>query len=767
MCNFFTGKNMISFSRWKYLPAHAAVAFFCCLIFLKALALADARSEDPKEIPWHISALSVTFDNVRDLYIAEKEVVITGGKTRLEADYVEFSNKTKDAFAQGNVILISGEDSISCDAMNINLETEIGTIHKGTIFIQKDNFYINGEDIRKTGEFTYSLEKGSITSCSGDSPDWKISGRKVKVTVEGYGTARDAVLWAKEIPAAYTPFLMFPVKTKRQTGFLMPSASSSKRKGYEYEQPFFIAISDNTDATIYADYMSDRGTKTGVEYRYILDNRSKGAVFFDYLQDSKIDDGTEGTENYSFSTTPQRTNTNRYWLRMKHNLELPNGFYTKLDLDVVSDADYLHEFQEGFSGYRQTQAYLETEFGRGLDEYDKTIRRNWLNVNKSWSNYILNMDALWYDNVILRRQNGDDTTLQTLPAIQFDAFRQQLGDSQFYYTLDSEHRSFYRQDTTANLVTGQRTDFYPKIYLPLRFNKIFYFEPSLGARQTLWYTDDFMSADGNSDHLRTRHMADLGAEISTKIFNIFNTDNSFAEKIKHELIPKLQYSFTPDVGQNNLPVFDSLDRVAEQNLITWSLTNYFISRKTILTPQEKEIRTYRDFAYAQLLQSFDIKKEKENTPRPFSDILLTSSLSLNEFVAVNMDVSWSPYDNDYNIFNFGSTLKDKRGDALAVEYRFNRNILESVYSEIDIALTDKLTAYYSVEKNLKDDRTVQTQAGFILIKECWSFDLAATETTEDLSIGLLVTLHGIGEIGNGPKKTLISDKSSRNRRAYL
>ena len=753
---------MISFSRWKYLLVCAAVAFFYCLNFFQASALADPLPENPKEIPWHISALSVTFDNTRDLYIAEKEVVITGGKTRLEADYVEFSNKTKDAFAQGNVILISGEDSISCDAMNINLETEIGTINKGTIFIQKDNFYISGEDIRKTGQFTYSLEKGSITSCSGDSPDWKISGRKVKVTVEGYGTARDAVLWAKNVPAAYTPFLMFPVKTKRQTGFLMPGVSSSIRKGYQYEQPFFLAISESSDATLYADYMSDRGTKTGVEYRYILDNRSKGTVFFDYLKDSKIDDGTAGTEDYSFSSTPQRTNEDRYWFRMKHNQKLPNGFSAKLDLDVVSDADYLHEFQDGFSGYRQTKAYLETEYGRGLDEYDQTIRRNRLNVNKSWSTYILNMDALWYDNVTARRQGIDDTTLQTLPAIQFDAFRQQLGSSEFYYTLDSEHRSFYRQDTTATLVKGQRTDIYPRVYLPIRLNKIFYFEPSLGARETLWYTDDFTSADGDSDALRTRHMADFGAEISTKIFRVYGMDNSFAEKIKHEMIPKLQYSFIPDVGQKDLPLFDSLDRIAEQNLITWSLTNYLISRKTFVTPQGKEIRTYRDFAYAQLSQSYDINKD--NNDKPFSDILLTGILNLNEFVAVNTDFSWSPYDNEYKIFNIGSTLKDKRGDALALEYRFNRDILESVYSEIDIALTDKLITYYTVEKNLKDDRTVQTQAGFIMTKQCWTFDLAVTETRTDLSVGMLVTLHGIGELGNGPKKNLISDPNYRNRR---
>lgn len=758
---------MVSSNKHPYILIFTAALCLGYYILQKGPALAASLLENPKEISWNISALSVTFDHTKDLYIAEKEVIITGGKTRMEADYVEFSNQTKDAFARGNVILISGEDSVTCDAMTINLETETGTIQKGTIFVQKDNYYISGENISKTGKFTYSADKGTITSCPGDSPDWKISGRNVKVTIDGYGTVNDAVLWAKKIPAAYTPFLIFPVKTKRQTGLLLPEISNSNRKGVQIDQPFFIAISENTDATIYADIMSQRGVKTGLEYRYIIDPKTKGVLFLDYLQDSKINDGTPETKDYSFSTTPQRTNKDRYWFRMKHDQDLPDGFSAKIDLDVVSDADYLQEFQDGFSGFKRTKTYLETEYGRSLDEYDQTTRKNRLNLNKSWSSYILNMDALWYDNVNARRQGGDNTTLQTLPAIQFDAVRQQAWGSPFYFSLDSEHRSFYRQDTTATLLNGQRTDLYPRLYLPMRLSPFFYFEPSLGARETLWVADDVTSAGKDSNEFQLRHMADFNLEMFTKFSRVFNTGNAFAEKIKHEIIPKIQYSYIPDISQTNLPLFDSLDRIDEKNLITFSLTNYFISRNTSLTPQGQEIRTYRDFAYSQLSQSYDINKERENRKEPFSDILWTNIVNLNEFFGINADLSWSVYDNDYNIFNFGGTVKDNRGDALFVEYRYDRDLLESVYSEIDLAITDQLTAYYTVERNLQHDKTMQTQAGFIFKKECWTVELAATETSDDLSIGVLFTLNGIGELGSVPRKILVSDPRYQNRRANL
>ncbi len=735
--------------RQKGLPFFVAVTFFYIFISVSAGgARANALPENPKELSWHISALKVTFDNKRDLYIAQDDVVITGGKTRLEADYVEFSNKTKDAFAQGNVLLISGEDSIACNAMNINLTTEIGTINNGTIFIQEDNFYIHGENIRKTGKFSYSMDKGSITSCAGEFPDWKISGKNVNVTVEGYGTANHAVLWAKKVPALYSPFLVFPVHTKRQTGLLFPRVTSSDRKGFEYEQPLFIAMSKNTDATVYVDYMADRGTKLGTEFRYVLDNKTKGSMFLDVLEDDKIDDGTINTRYYSFESTPQRTNSDRYWFRMKHDQDLANGFTGKLDIDIVSDEDYLLEFKDGFTGYDAVNGYFEKEFGRSLDEYDDKTRKNWLNIYKSWSTYTFNVDALWYDNITARQLDIDDTTLQTLPGIEFNASKQQIGPSKFfYYSLDSEYRSFYRKDTTSTLVNGQRADLYPKLYLPAKFGNFFNFEPSAGVRETIWYTDDFTDINGNSSSLRTRLMYDIGAELSTKLIKIFNPDNGFADKIKHELTPKLEYEYIPNIIQNDLPSFDSIDRIKEKNLLTWSLTNYFISRKSELTPKGEEKLTYQEFAYFKLYQSYDIKTDRDKESRPFSDITFDSEFFPHRFFSLDFDLSWSPYDNDFKTLNVGNTIRDNRGDALRTEYRYKEDNSESLYSKVDISLTEDLMAFYSFENNLKDKKPVETTAGITITKSCWAFSLNFSEESADKRITFLINLNGIGEMG--------------------
>ena len=434
-----------------------------------AKALMD-KTEQP--VAWHISAAKGTHDYERGLYIADGAVVIKGGTTRLEADHLEFNSTTNDAMARGHVLLISGEDTVTCEALAINLATEVGTIYDGTIFVQANNFYIRGQKITKTGKDSYIAQQASLTSCNTETPDWKISAKNVRVTIGGYGVARHATFYTGNIPALYTPLLGFPVKTRRQTGLLIPEYTLSDRKGFELNLPLFLAINRASDATLYADYMEKRGTKLGLEYRYILDRQSRGTLRFDYLDDQKIDDGTNATSDYSYSTTPDRTNTDRYWFRMKHDQTLPMGWKAKLDLDVVSDADYLHEFKDGYTGFTNTQNSFNDNFGRSLDDYDDTTRTNQLNLNRTWDAYSLNVDVDWYDDVEARQLNKDDTTLQTLPAVTLNTVRQKINRSDLYFDLDAGYKNFFRQDTTSALVNGQRTDIHPSLYYPIQSRQI-------------------------------------------------------------------------------------------------------------------------------------------------------------------------------------------------------------------------------------------------------------------------------------------------------
>ncbi len=752
-----TGRFMRCFFSRISLIMYAVSTVICLVACLPGTGQAVDLPKDPETVSWHLSAMTVSYDDTRDLFIAEENVVITGGRTRLEADYVEFSNTTKDAVAQGNVRLISGGDVISCNAMEINLATQTGFIHKGTIFIQKNHFYIHGENIRKTGKITYTAQKGSITSCDGDTPDWKITGNNIRVTIEGYGLARDVTLWAKNMPALYVPFLTFPVKTKRQTGFLIPRIASSDRLGFVYEQPFFWSLSPSNDATLYAGYLSDRGPKIAGEYRYLSDARSKGLFRLDYLSDDKTDDGTDATEDYRFDTTPLRTNTDRYWLRMKTDRVLPNGFFAKLDVDIVSDADYLLEFKDGFTGYDDTNKMFQDQFGRGLDEYDDTIRKNSLVIDRSWSQHALVANALWYDDVIARRADTEDTTLQTLPGLEFYALRQQIGSTGFYYAMDTQFQSFFRQDTrdmatidrTSAKTRGQRLDVNPSVFYPMKLGKSVAFQPFIGVRGTVYHADSFIDATGDDDSLRFRGLYDLGADISTRLNRVFMLNTAFAEKIQHQVTPALGYRFLPRVDQQDLPFFDALDDIQEQNKITWSLTNRFFAKKTIAGPDQTVQNNYNELAWITFFQDYDITNDRDDADgRSWSDIQMETRIFPFSFLSMRTDLAWSPYDYDFTTFNVDATVTDKRGDAVTTAYRYTMDTNETWYTRFKARITPALSAYYSFELDLARENTIETRTGIILEEACWTMGLEFKESDSDMGIAFMITLKGIGEFSS-------------------
>ncbi len=731
----------------------------CCLVFLSGGISAANPIQDPETVVWNLSADTVAYDRHTDVYTAQTNVEIIGGKTRLEADYVEFSNTTKDVSAKGHVKMISGGDVISCNAMQVNLITETGMIDKGTVFIQENHLYLHGEQIRKTGKFTYDARKGSITSCDGDTPDWKITGKDVKVTIEGYGFAKDTVFWARNMPALYSPFLAFPVKTQRQSGLLMPEISTSDRQGFVYEQPFFWAISPESDATFYTGYLSDRGLKIGAEYRYVMDEVSKGIWQMDFMDDDKIDDGTSATKDYRFESTPQRTNTDRYWLRGKSNQALPYEFSARLDVDVVSDADYLLEFQDGPSGYDTSDRIFEDEFGRDLDEYNNKVRKNSLALSRTWDNFALNFQTLWYDDVIARQKDRDDTTLQTLPGIEFGSSRLNVGNTGIYYRLDSEFRSFFRQDTidtaagqreTAK-VNGRRLDMYHRFYYPARLGKAFSFEPFMGLRGTAYHTDSYTDINGQEDPLRFRGLYDLGGELSTRLSRVFAANTGFADKIMHQVTPGISYHFQPYEDQEDLPYFDALDDIEETNRLTWSFTNRFIARKSTAGPDNTIQNKYRELGWIKLFQDYSIKDERDNGEakgRPWSDIKLDARVYPFSFLSLRTDLAWSPYDYHFNVLNLNTTVTTPRGDAVTTAYRYSMDTRETWYTRFDLRITRSLTAYHSFEKNLARDTTIETRTGIRLNSACWAMGLELQESDMDRRIAFMINLKGIGEFGS-------------------
>ncbi len=715
--------------------------------------------------PWRVAADELKYDRATDQYIGKGNVSISRGDTRLTADFVRFDQKTMRAFARGHVILNAGGDIVTGDSVEIDLNTETGTIYNGTVFYKQKHFFIRGKKLQKVGPETFTAERISVTTCDGPSPDWKLTGSNVKLTNEGFGSVSNAALWVKGVPVLWAPYLIFPTKRKRQTGFLLPEIDQSDRLGFQYVQPFFWAISQSSDATFYAQVFSKRGFKMGGEYRYMLDDWSRGTLMADYWRDTEVDDG-EGTNSQDWGYTYDdvlRTNKDRYWVRGKADQLLPYGFSATVDLDVVSDQDYLREIRDQMTGYYDTRnAFLRT-FGRDLDDYDDPVRVNQFDARRNWGKFSLESAVRWNDDTRLRNSDEPDTTLQYLPYISFQGSKQQLLDSPVYYKLNSSFDYFYREEGQAAL----RGDLYPRIYLPIRYKGYFTFEPSMGLRGTAYHVTQFEDEQNNPGRDQTRGIFDVGADLKTEVFRIFEINGKRVERIKHQLRPRIVYGYIPRVNQDDLPDFDSIDRIGKKSLLTYSLTNTLTSKirkaprkRKNAEGQSEAVPNDWDYEYRRVLwfyleQSYDFNDGNDGlTSQPDDEYIgpfmpLHAELELTPFkyLALQGQVDFDVYETDFIKNGVAVRLSDYRRDRLYVEHRRKKDDYDSIYSSLLININDKLWLNGEWEQDLEQNEKVRVGGGLLYQSQCWAFRFNYTSEQDEDRFSFMVDLTGIGGFG--------------------
>lgn len=722
----------------------------------------EEKAADASE-PWHISADRIQYDQRLDVYEAHGNVRVTREARELTADSVVLNQESQDAVAEGNVRLISGKDVLNGHRLQMNLQTETGELTDGSIFLHQNHLYLSGDHIRKTGPQSFSADDITITTCDGPDPDWRITGKGLQVTLEGYGFARHAALWAGKVPVLYTPYLVFPAKRKRQSGFLMPEMGYSDRKGGEFLQPFFWAVNDSSDATVFAHYMSQRGVRAGVEYRYVLSQTSMGTMMADGLQDRQIDDGEgDNSDRWGFeeeNTDLPRPNKDRYWVRLKQDQDLFLGLKAKLDIDLVSDQDYLHEFASGTGGFEETRDYFVDTFGRGLDDDDDPVRMNQLNISRTWSHYSFNTNMLWYDDVVKRRSDDIDRTLQQWPSISFSGIRQPLAGSPIQYDLNTGYVHYYR----IYGLRGQRYDLYPRVYLPLRLFNVLSIEPSTGFRYTIWRTyneDSPIDPDEEDKDTFDRSLYDLKLDLNTELYRIFDAGPIENDRIKHSLRPQIVYDFIPDVDQSDLPNFEErVDRIDRKNLITYSLTNLFTLRRAASSEVLSATPRYISFLRFKLEQSFDINKHNDDDPEPFSPIKAELDLTPGRYVRIDSDAQWSIYGDDMVQFNTEISLWNDRQDKLWVDYRSTKELtddtgevttvgLESIRLGALLHLGQRWSINGAYERNLFDSKDIETAFGIGYRSQCWNMDLEIKIEEDNQSYQVKFDLLGLGSVGN-------------------
>lgn len=701
--------------------------FLFSIFYFHIFCSAAQGMELGKDQPIEITADSLTHDKAKDIYYAVGNVIAVQGRSSVRADRVTVDMSASHATATGNVEVIDEEGNIlKGDNLELNIDTKVGVVMNGSLFFKKENVHISGEEITKTGEVSYAVQNGSFTTCDceeGESPAWSFYSSEAKVTFGEYLTSWHSFFYIKNVPVLYSPYVILPIKSERETGFLFPRLGYSELRGFKFDNSFFWAISDSQDATFYLDIENRRGLGKGIEYRYALSTTSEGEFFFYQFKEKDIDRVRElrkGSDNLS---RPKTAEDDRWFLKYTHKGLLPSDIIFKANINAVSDDEYF------------------IDFGKDIKERSLESLESNISFTKTWEKFNLVTQFRYFDNLLVENNR---TTLQRLPEITLTGSGKQISGSPFYLSAESSFVNFERTEGS----TGQRIDVHPRVSLPFNPGGYFEFEPSVGVRETLYWVEN-----PPQDKFSDRTSYDLSADLTTTFVKITTLSEEVEEglkKLKHTIRPKLVYTYIPEQVQDDLPQFDGIDRIAQRNDITYSV-NSILTGKFL----EEDGYSYRDYIYMDLSQSYNINEatrkltSSTDKRRPFSEV--TGEVRLMPFWWANVTAKgkYEPYDGLMNQYDTSLGLWNKRGDRLDISYRYTRSpvITEYLDSALRLKIIQSVDVAYHNRYSYNDKKTIEASYGLEYTHQCWGAQLTYTERLEEKIVFVTFNLLGIGQIG--------------------
>jgi lipopolysaccharide assembly outer membrane protein LptD (OstA) len=562
-------------------------------------------------VKWTATKQEVVKD---EFALLEGEVKVFYQDIILNADKITYNLKTKDAVAEGHVVLDQGASRVSATRVIYNLDSQTGTFFNATgTFEPSINF--TGEKMEKTAERTYRITNGTFTSCDLDQPPWSFHIKSGVITLDDYAHLRGLEFKARRIPLFYTPYLVWPTKRDRSRGFLIPRIGYSQTFGSRLELGYFMPFGESVDVTANVDLHSKSYLGAGIDVRYLPSQNVKVGE----LQAYTVHDGEGHKQQWKYKFQHAQD-------------ELPYHFRGVVDMQDFSDLDFFRRFDKDPALHTLSNIYSSAY------------------LTKNRSNYSINLLAD-------RRDIFLTTTLkqrfEQLPSLQFRLYPNKIGETPFYLSVESS-ASHLR---TSGLVNGPsadyyRTDVFPTLSMQLKTPSWFSIRPEVSVRET-WYSSQ-IDADSTLppsqqqalDKSLSRFYGQAQVEVVGPSFSkIFNREVGNFSRFKHVIEPRVRYLYTTSVSdQEKVIRFDTVDTPyipLLQHQIEYSLTQRLIGKEKGPLSSSREIMSFSLRQSASLGDPYTTQTSTgvinpllQNTFSP-----LTASLHVNPYQSITLDAN--------------------------------------------------------------------------------------------------------------------------------
>lgn len=689
----------------------------------------DEKSSEPT--PTFISAMRL--QGKHDDYVeAEEDAELRKLGVQVTADRLRYDEQKEILDARGNVRLQTTSGVIKGPDLHLKLDDETGYMNTPEYAIAAEQAHGKAEKLTFLGEQQFKMDDASYTTCGVGKEDWWLRANEMEINRStNVGVGHHAWIEFKGVPLLYTPYISFPLKKQRKSGFLTPSFGTTGNSGAEFTLPYYWNIAPNYDATFTPRIMSKRGAQLGGEFRYLQPNYS-GELQAEYLPNDNI------------------TKTTRSAYRLKHGQNFGAGFSGNLDLQKVSDNDYFRDLSSLVAVTSQTTLPREGALSYG---------------NGPWS------AGLKIQRYQILQDPNNPIVAPYERAPQFSAAYNKLN---VFGWADTRAAAEYVDFDHGSKVRGKRFTLNPSFSVP--FTRAYgYLTPKLGLHYTQYNLDK--QSTTLPDATGTTRTYDTSANRTLPIFSLdgglaFERQASlFGQALTQTLEPRLYYLYVPYKDQSRMPIFDSGepdfnfaqifsenrftggDRISDANQATLALTSRFIESET----GQERVRA----AVAQRY-FFRAPRVALTSPAPtdkISDFLASIGGQISP--AWSADAAWQydPNTSHTERYNVGTRYNPAPGKLANLTYRFNRNTLRQVDLSGQWPVAPRWQVMGRWNYSIQDKKTLETLGGIEYLEGCWAvrvvahrFQTATQKTTNALFLQL--ELSGLSSLGTNPLKTL-------------
>lgn len=621
---------------------------------LRVSPLLERSTVPDREMPAFLEGAQIEGDSQGNARLRGK-ASIRRQDAVLKANIIDYNKRTGVMDAQINARLIRDGNILSGTSIIYNSED-------GTASVDQPNFWLDdGGAGAGSWADVFNRDQMSITDvtysgCPCPQPSWYIETEKLDLDyAANEGVARNGVLYFKNVPILASPYLTFPIKKERKSGFLLPTFGNTSNTGFDYTQPYYFNIAPNYDATLQTRAMSKRGVQLGGEFRYL------GASY-------------SGQMAGTYLAKDLQTGEDRWLYSAQHSQRFGRGFFGGYNVNGVSDDNYFNDFAS--LGINQAV----------ISALPRQVGGGWGSEYVTTSVAVSTFQTLSPTGTLVIPQYNK------IPEYAVNASRFDIGGfdvqslntlTEFQAPLDNRF-AFGPGGSLRWRPDGQRLLSYNSIAYPI-VRPGWYITPkvamSLSQYQTNWYGLEQTFGYGQPSNGRALPIMSVDSGMT------FERDTTFFGKSALQTLePRAYYLRVPYRDQSQYPVYDTtladfsfssafqenifagFDRISNANQATFALTTRWLDASSGF--ERLQLGIAQQYYFEDQLVTLPGQIPRTNTKSQFlfgGNAALTDTLNLSSLLQYN------PYASQINRAQITSRWRPQRLATLALSYRYQVN----------------------------------------------------------------------------------------------